>query len=135
MTLFIFILSLLIQKPNFCSCIRLGPIDDEQYNEYALIAKGKVVKVSESRLGRTISLAVDSYYKGGKNKDTLKIISPLEEGSCGIFPKVGENWLMFAYSTSNNYKTYLCTRTKKINSDGMSADLKFLEAKRQAISR
>lgn len=134
-----FVLLLLYQlslKPCYCSCIPLPPIDNKQYNEYSLIAKGKVVKITFSNLGENIYLTVDTCYKGGQKRETIKIVSPSSEGICGIFPKIGERWLMFAYAEGKNYKTNLCTRTKNMNpkawnynNDELSDDLKFLRAK------
>jgi len=83
-----------------------------------------------------ILIKVDTYYKGSQNKDTIKIVSPREAGDCGIFPKVGEHWLMFAYSTGNSFRTNLCTRTKNMNpkawdyrKNELKDDLDFLENK------
>jgi hypothetical protein len=138
MNLIFLLLILLAQKDDFCSCIPLGPIDDKQYNEYNIIVKGKVVNVSESQFERTIYLKVDTYFKG-KQKDSIVIIkSPSQSGECGIFPKVGEIWLMYAYASEKIYRTNLCTRTKNMNpkawdyrKDELKQDLDFLEAKRE----
>ena len=85
-----------------------------------------------------ILIKVDTYYKGSQNKDTIKIVSPREAGDCGIFPKVGEHWLMFAYSAGNRFRTNLCTRTKNMNpkawdykKDELINDLDFLGNKRK----
>jgi hypothetical protein len=122
---------------KFCSCMPLGEMNDEQYKEYNLILKGKIVKVVE-REERTIYLKVVCYYKGKQQKDTIQIISARESGICGIFPSVGEYWLMFAYADGNKYRTSLCTRTKNMNSkawdyqgEEIKEDLKFLENKRK----
>jgi hypothetical protein len=115
MGIFLFLFSLIMQRPNYCSCIPLGPIDDKQFNEYSLIVKGKVAKVTVHNFERTIYFTVDIYYKGGGNQTQIKIITPSQEGVCGIIPKAGENWLMFAYANGADYKTELCTRTKNMN--------------------
>lgn len=138
MNLIFFLLISIVQKNDFCSCIPPGPIDDKQYNEYNLIIKGKVVNVSESQFERTIYLKVDTYFKG-KQKDSAVIIkSPSESGMCGIFPEVGEIWLMYAYASEKTYRTNLCTRTKNMNpkawnyrKDELKQDLEFLEIKKE----
>src|SRR5215203_1038523 len=133
----VFLYFLLLQNTDFCSCTPLGPIDDKQYNEYGLIIKGKVVKVTEEKFERAIYLSIDACYKGTKTKPLVKVISPSESGMCGIFPKKDENWLMFAYTDGKSYHTNLGTRTKNMNSkawdynkEELIADLKFLEAKK-----
>jgi len=125
---------LFANKPN-CSCIPLGPINDKQYEEYDLIAKGKIVKVSVKAWTRTIYLNVKTYYKG-KKQSQIKIITPSTEGMCGIGPHVGEDWLIFAYNENKSYRTELCTRTKNLNpkawdynKDEIDNDIKFLEEK------
>jgi hypothetical protein len=129
-------------KSNYCSCIPLPPIDEQQYKEYDLILKGKVAEISLSNFERTISVTVEAYYKGEQNNTKIKITTPRQEGMCGIVPKVGEEWLMFAYADKNGFRTGLCTRTKNMNpkawddnKDEIADDIKFLEAKRTTNSR
>jgi hypothetical protein len=133
---FLLLFSLLTHKPNYCSCIPLPPIDEQQYNEYNLIVKGRVAKISLNNFERTIDLIVETFYKGGQNKTKIKIMAPRQEGMCGIVPKVGEEWLMFAYTDKGRFRTELCTRTKNMNpkawdynKNEIINDLKFLEAK------
>jgi hypothetical protein len=104
--------------------------------------KGKVAKVSVSDFERTIYLTVETFYKGKDGKSTVKIVTPMQEGECGIFPKVGEKWLMFAMAEGKGYRTSLCTRTKNMNpkawnyrKDEIVDDIKFLEAKLMTNSR
>lgn len=138
MYIFLFLVSLLVQKPNYCSCVPLGSINDMQYNEYSLIAKGKVAKVIVQDFERTIYLAVDTYYKGVDYKAELKVTTPKQEGSCGIMPDVGETWLMFVYTNGTDYRTSLCTRTKNMNpkawnynKNEIAEDIKFLLSKQK----
>jgi hypothetical protein len=133
---------LLTHKLNFCSCIPLGTIDEQQYSQYNLIVKGKVTKVSVSQYQRTIYLTVDTYYKGGESLPNIRIKTLRQEGMCGIVPKVGEEWLMFAFAEEKDYRTELCTRTKTMNpkawdykKEEIAEDLKFLEDKRSTNSR
>lgn len=138
----LFFFALLTHKPNYCSCIPLPPIDEQQFKEYDLIAKGKVTKISLSNFERTIDVTIEKYYKGEQKKTIMKITTPRQEGMCGIVPKVGEDWLMFAYADKNGFRTELCTRTKNMNpkawdynKDEIANDIKFLEAKRNTNSR
>jgi hypothetical protein len=77
-------------------------------------------------------LCVNSF----QDKTTIIISSASESGLCGIFPKVGERWLLYAYGTSNSFSTNLCTRTKSMepkawdfNEKEIRSDLVFLENK------
>ena len=133
---YLIILFFISDEKNFCSCIPLGPIDEKQYNEYDFIARGKIVNIKETRFQRLISFQVDTIYRGKDSRTIVEIISPKGSGECGIFPEKGENWLMFTYTSSTSYKTYLCTRTKSMksgtwdyNKDELKNDLEFLRAK------
>ena len=142
MDVFLLLFSLMMQKQNYCSCVPLGPIDEKQYNEYNLIAKGKVAKVTVHDFERIIYLTVDTYYKGGGNQTKIKITTPKQEGECGIIPKVGESWLMFTYTNGSDYRKELFTRTKNMNPKAwdynkseIADDIKFLETKIKNNSR
>lgn len=140
MLYYFFIIALIASNTNpWCSCIPPGKITEEQYNEYAVILKGKVIKINEARWERTLTVKADIYYKGTQTKDTIKIISPASSGECGIFPKTGEDWLFFAYERNSKLETHLCTRTKTMNSkawdyrkEELEDDLNFLETKRNS---
>ncbi len=91
---------------------------------------------------KTIYLKVETYYKGGDSLTTMEITTPSQEGMCGIVPKVGEKWLMFAYAEKKRFRTELCTRTKNMypkawdyNKNEIEDDIKFLEARRTTNSR
>jgi hypothetical protein len=142
---FLFFLTILLfnnQIANSCSCIYPGPIDDKQYNEYSLIAKGKIIKVIELKFTRIIHIRLTDIYKGNEKSQIIVIESPSQSGMCGIFPKVGENWLMFAYASGKAYETNLCTRSKNMNpnpnsqdyrEEELKKDLIFLKAKRKPL--
>ena len=90
----------------------------------------------EKNFARIIYIKVDTYFKGRQNTTTIKVESPSQSGMCGIFPKIGEQWLVFAYKKGNSYNTSLCTRTKNLNpkawnfrKDEIDDDLKFLDGK------
>ena len=134
----LFLILLFCQKGNCCLCIHPGNIDEKQFHQYNLIFKGKVERIYEKGFERIILLKIKAYYKGKQTSKTIKIISPDQSGTCGIFPKIGEHWLIFAYSSGKTFNTNLCTRTKNMNSkawdydkDGLKNDLKFLENKRK----
>src|SRR6476619_4524117 len=101
MSLFLFIIYLSFLKSH-CTCVPLAAIDDKQYNQYNLIVKGKIVRMTMNEFSKTIYLAVDTLYKGQEQHKTIKISSPSSAGVCGIFPKVGEHWLVFAYTDEAN---------------------------------
>jgi len=133
---FLFSLLLLSSVTYSCSCIPLGKIDEKQYSEYDLIIKGKIIRLVEKYFARIIYIKVDTYFKGRQNTTIIKIESPSQSGMCGIFPKIGEQWLLFAYKKGKSYNTSLCTRTRNLNpkawnfkKDEIDDDLKFLEGK------
>ena len=133
----ILLLSLFFSKP-FCSCLPLDPIDDKQYNSYALIAKGKVVKDTIINYERLMTFEVDTYYKGGGDAKVIEISTASQDAMCGINPGIGDEWLMFAYGSTTKYTTGLCTRSKSIdskvleyNKEVIKADLKFLNEKKK----
>lgn len=81
-----------------------------------------------------IRLRVDKVYKGVLVKDTGSIFTPGHEGECGIMPRKGETWLIFATTRNGNFETDLCTRTKSLypkardyNKEILEDDMKFLE--------
>lgn len=135
MSYLLLLFGLFANKPN-CSCIPLGQINDKQYEEYDLIAKGKIVKVWVKDWTRTIYLNVIIYYKGGNKQSQIKIITSSTDGMYGIGSHVGEDWLIFAYTENKSYRTDICTRTKNLNpkawdynKDEIDNDIKFLEEK------
>lgn len=135
-------LCLLIHQALFCSCLPPQPIDDTQYSQYNLIAEGKIKKVVAKDLERIIFFKVNTFYKGQSKQRTIIIHTPLTEGACGISPKKGEAWLMFAFAEGAYYRTQLCTRTKNMNDQAwnyhkeeLAADIKFLEEKKAAGKR
>ncbi len=141
---YLFLLSfLLLSSITYsCSCIPLGKIDEKQYREYDLIIKGQIIRIVDKNFARIIYIKVEKYFKGKQNITTIKVESPSQSGSCGIFPKIGEQWLVFAYKQSNGYNTSLCTRTKNFNpkawnfrKDEIEDDLKFLDGKITNIIR
>jgi hypothetical protein len=136
--IFLFSLLLLSSVTYSCSCIPLGKIDEKQYNEYDLIIKGKITKLVEKDFTRIIYIKVDKYFKGKLSVTTIKVESPSQSGMCGIFPQIGEQWLVFTYKKDNSFNTSLCTRTKSLNpkakawdysKEEIDNDLKFLEDK------
>jgi hypothetical protein len=133
--LLISIMSLLSPKP-FCSCLELGPIDDQQYNSYSLIFKGKMLKDTVIGLERHLTFSVGKYYKGIEVQTTQEITTPSNSAMCGINPLLGDEWLIFAYGEKLNYTVSLCSRSKNIsqkvwehNKKEIESDLKFLEKK------
>ena len=117
-----------------CTCVNQGEINDEQYNSYDLIVKGQIEKIEEDGWSKTIHIRIETLYKGQHDNKLLKIQTPSQSGMCGIFPKVGENWLMFTYKNEKGFTTSLCTRTKNMNRNGwdynrkeLKSDVKFLE--------
>jgi hypothetical protein len=119
-----------------CSCYPLGKIDEKQYNEYGLIVKGKIVKVIQGDYETEIVIRVITSYKGTLKKKNITILSPKGDAVCGISPKPGEEWLMFAHLDNKKYQTSLCTRTKNMNpkawnyrKEEIEDDILFLESK------
>ncbi|NCU02406.1 MAG: hypothetical protein GXC73_00320 [Chitinophagaceae bacterium] len=133
LTLFILLLS---STAYCCSCIPLGEIDDEQYNEYDAIFSGKVVSIKKKQWTKEITFEIQRRFKGIQKLSQITITTSAQEGTCGISPKVGERWLIFAYREKERFQTSLCTRTKSMNKkawdynkDELQKDIEFLNRK------
>lgn len=90
----------LSQAAYSCTCLSLGTIDKVQYNSYNLIVKGKITNVIDKDFVRFIYIRVDTYFKGKRKAKIIIVESPSQSGMCGIFPKIGEQWLIFARKKS-----------------------------------
>ncbi|WP_207535650.1 hypothetical protein [Desertivirga arenae] len=119
-----------------CKCMALGKIDDKQYDQYELIVKGRIIKVGIEGTKRSISVKVLNCFKGSEKADTVFISTPIDGAACGISPKVGEKWLLFANGSAENYTTSMCTRSKSMSSNAenfnkkeVRSDLKYLKRK------
>jgi hypothetical protein len=117
-----------------CSCMDPGKINDEQYNSYDLIVKGEIEKIEDGEWTRIIYIRIEKNYKGSLDSKLVEISSPSQSGMCGIFPEIGENWLIYANNSNGTYSTGLCTRTKRLNDDAwnynkeeIESDLTYLE--------
>lgn len=122
---------------NACSCIEPREIDEAQYNQYKLIVIGKIVSVKEERFEQIFKVQIETAYKAKDSIDIITVHTPQQEGECGIVPKKGEKWLLFAYWNGKHYSTYLCTRTKSMNpkapfynAETITNDIEFLERKK-----
>jgi hypothetical protein len=98
-----------------CSCVPLGNIDDQQYNKYDAIFTGKVLSIQKKLWMKEITFEIQTLFKGIQKSSKIKITTSAQEGTCGISPKVGEEWLIFAYRENEGFETNLCTRTKSMN--------------------
>jgi hypothetical protein len=117
-----------------CTCENLGKIDKEQFNQYDLIAIGKILSVDFGEFTQKIEVGIHRVFKGKIKKMTIILSTSSQSGMCGIFPKVGEKWLIYANGNNNEFSTDLCTRTQnmtKVNQkekDVIKDDLTFLKA-------
>ena len=108
----IFILSFI--SAFSCTCENLGEIDLKQFNEYDLIATGKIISVDFGEFTQKIEVGIHKIFKGKAKKMIVLLTSSSESGMCGIFPKVGEKWLIYANGTDIEFSTDLCTRTQNM---------------------
>lgn len=113
-SLILFIL-LLSSTAYCCSCIPIGEIDDQQYNKYDGIFAGKVILIKKKLWVKEITFEIQIRFKGIQKTSKITITTSAEESTCGISPKVGEEWLIFAYRETEGFQTSLCTRTKSMN--------------------
>ncbi len=109
---FIFILTFNIGFS--CTCESLGKIDKEQFNQYDLIATGKILSVDFGEFTQKIEVGIHSVFKGRIKKMTIVLSTSSQSGMCGIFPKVGEKWLIYANGNGYEFSTDLCTRTQNM---------------------
>lgn len=97
-----------------CSCsYDPGPITIKDYNASELIVSGKALKVTIDQNERQIQFKVDELFKGELISETIKIYTPISDGSCGLFVKEGEEWIIWAYIQDNGITTNLCTRSAR----------------------
>ncbi|RXK59242.1 hypothetical protein ESA94_13960 [Lacibacter luteus] len=137
MRIFLIVFILLLSRTSYsCSCIPLGEIDDEQYNEYEAIFSGKVIAIKKKQWTKEVTFEIQIRFKGIQKLSQIVITTSAQEGTCGISPKVGEQWLIFAYRENEKLQTSLCTRTKSMNKkawnynkDELQKDIEFLNRK------
>ncbi len=115
-----------------CTCKSLGNIDKNQFNQYDLIATGKILSVDFEEFEQKIKVGIHRVFKGNINKMTIVLSTSRQSGMCGIFPKVGEKWLVYANGNGYKFSTNLCTRTQNMSSANqkdkgiLKDDLRFL---------
>ena len=97
-----------------CTCESLGKIDKEQFNQYDLIATGKILSVDLGGFTQKIEVGIHKVFKGKIKKMTIVLSTSSQSGMCGIFPKVGEKWLIYANGNDSEFSTDLCTRTQNM---------------------
>lgn len=119
-----------------CSCESHGKMDDQQYNKYDVIFSGKAISIQKKQWMKEITFEVQTRFKGVLKLSKVTITTLAQESTCGISPKVGEEWLIFAYRESEGFQTSLCTRTKSMNKnawdynkDELQQDIEYLNQK------
>lgn len=108
-------LFLFLAQPSFtCDCQPLRPLNNRQYNSYDLIVMGKIKKVVEGTEVNTIYIKVRETYRGMPKKKIIAITTPTESFRCGIAPRRGDAWLMYARKYKGRYNTNQCMRSKPL---------------------
>ena len=97
-----------------CTCESLGKINKEQFNQYDLIATGKILSVDFGEFTQKIEVGIHRIFKGKIKKMTIVLSTSSQSGMCGIFPKVGEKWLIYGNGNGYDFSTDLCTRTQNM---------------------
>jgi len=97
-----------------CTCETLGEIDREQFNEYDLIATGKILSVDFGEFTQKIEVGIHKIFKGKVKEMTIVLSSSSQSGMCGIFPEIGEKWLIYSKGKDIEFSTDLCTRTQNM---------------------
>lgn len=99
-----------------CSCVNIGTPRQELKKAKAVFV-GEVVEIysgsGDEEYPAIVKLKVESYWRGIKNTDTIKVLSDMGVHSCGIVPLKGK-YVVYAYKKGKNLVTHGCTRTKKI---------------------
>ena len=98
-----------------CSCIPHEQINDEQYNKYFFIFTGKVLSIKKTFGRKEVTFELQTLFKGTVKSKKMTIMTSAYESECDISPKIGEQWLVFAYNDSGEFTTNICTRTKSMN--------------------
>lgn len=119
-----------------CSCEPPGKIDDQQYNKYYAIFTGKIISIQKKQWAKEITFEIRIQFKGILKLSKITITTSAHESTCGISPKVGEEWLIFAYREKEGFQTNLCTRTKSMNKkawdynkEELQQDIEYLKQK------
>ncbi|MEM7185996.1 MAG: hypothetical protein AAF466_04990 [Bacteroidota bacterium] len=90
-------------------------MDRKQFKEYDLIASGKILHVDFGEFTQTIEVGINTIFKGKVRRMTIVLSSSGQSGMCGIFPKEGEKWLIYAHGKGMEFSTNLCTRTQNMS--------------------
>ena len=87
-----------------------------EIESYDLVIKGKVIGYDTLDWStKSIRVKVAKTYFGKAISDTVSILSHTQGSACGIFPKLGADWLFFSYNDSVGYRTSSCTRSASLN--------------------
>ncbi|MBR9859404.1 hypothetical protein GYB22_01365 [bacterium] len=112
-----------------CTCDPLPPdMEEHELGRYNRINQVDIiafdsVSFSENRITAVVTKA----YKGAEKGDTLYSYS-FRNSSCGLWPKVGESWILCTYLEQNNFIAHLCSRSSKTNSLQGGFAIEFLDS-------
>jgi len=137
MRIYLFLFTLFFSNAAYsCSCEPPGKIDDQQYNKCDVIFSGKVISIQKKQWMKEITFEIQMRFKGIQKPSKITITTSAQESTCGISPKLGEEWLIFAYREKEGFQTSLCTRTKSMNKkawnynkDDLQQDIEYLNQK------
>lgn len=107
----------------------MGKVDMPLYIQTEIIFTGKIIKVlnNKSLAENQITFEIKQGLKGlPAGKRIFDVNTPDYGGMCGISGKVGEDWLIWAYTNSGKVYTNICTHSSLISK--AREDLKIIQS-------
>lgn len=110
----LFALIALLAAPNAiaCTCPPFPTvyITPEETKEYSHIVTGTCLAIEPGNENCKYTFKRNEVYRGFLSIDTFEVYAPT---MCGVWPKVGEKWLISANLNSGRLLTSECSRTYK----------------------
>lgn len=122
---------LLLASINVCfSCTcAMGKVDIQLFTQTEIIFTGKIIKIVNNKsLGENqITFEIKQGLKGlPGGKKTFDVNTPDYGGMCGISGKVGDEWLIWAYTRNGKVYTDICTHSNLLAR--VKDDLKIIQS-------
>lgn len=148
---FLIFFALLLSVKGFsCTCIGEISLKDE-LKVTDLVFVGKVISVKEiqvddnpkyssgSHVEFSYRFLVERVYKGQSKSDTIEIISPNEDGMCGVSFDLGKKYIVFSkkekiainHVNYSRFKTNTCSRTQYFSVEFENELLEFVSKSRK----
>lgn len=96
-----------------CSCQAPAPVE-ESFRDAAAVFRGTVIAATEdSQKGMIYRVRLDEIFKGVEG-ETVVVIGGHAGGGCGVFARVGDEYLWYLNRSGQELQASICSRTKII---------------------